>query len=187
MTGPHPTLVPLHVTDLAAGSPLLAELTALYAGNAAYHRLSGDFAPHPEAVTAEQVAASLREELAVPGAEVLLARRGQDGPLTGLAVLLAEHPRDGYPWIGLLMVSAALHRGGHGRALATAVEDRLRQVGRDAVRLAVLENNPPAAAFWTALGYRELHRSRDRQAGRPCVVMQKDLRPPVSPGRQTAP
>jgi GNAT superfamily N-acetyltransferase len=175
VTLPPPTLVPLHVDDLAPGSRLRDELAALYAGNAAFHRLSGDFGPRPETVTAEEVAASLREELAVPGAEVLLARQDPEGPPTGLAVLLAEHPGDGRPWIGLLMVAAALHRGGHGRALATAVEARLRREGRAEVRLAVLENNPAAAAFWTALGYRELHRARDREAGRPCVVMEKTL------------
>ncbi|WP_377270652.1 GNAT family N-acetyltransferase [Peterkaempfera sp. SMS 1(5)a] len=169
------TLVPLRESDLSAGSPVLAELTGLYAGNAAYHRLSGEFGPRPEAVLPGQVAAALREEAAVPGAEVLLARQGPDGPIVGLAALLAEHPQDGHPWIGLLMVSAALHRTGYGRALAHAVEDRLRGEGRPAVRLAVLENNPGASAFWGALGYREIDRRRDRQAGRPCAVMHKEL------------
>ncbi|WP_055586544.1 GNAT family N-acetyltransferase [Streptacidiphilus griseoplanus] len=169
------TLVPLRESDLTDRSPVLAELTGLYAGNAAYHRLSGEFGPRPEAVPPGQVAAALREETAMPGAEVLLARPEPDGPLAGLAALLAEHPRDGHPWIGLLMVTAALHRTGYGRALAHAVEDRLRCRGRSTVRLAVLENNPAAAAFWTALGYREIDRRRDRQAGRPCVVLEKDL------------
>ncbi|WP_411977052.1 GNAT family N-acetyltransferase [Streptomyces solicathayae] len=61
------------------------------------------------------------------------------------------------------------------RRLAAAVEDRFRAAGRTGLRLAVLENNPRALAFWTALGYAETDRRPDRTLGRPCVVMRKAL------------
>ncbi|MEV5874130.1 bifunctional GNAT family N-acetyltransferase/NUDIX hydrolase [Streptomyces sp. NPDC052101] len=156
--------------------PLLAELTALYASNREFHRLSGDF-PDPDDVRPEQVAATLAEDLAVPGAEVLLARTEQ-GRLVGLAGTLAHHPdpADPDPWIGLLMVDAAEHGKGHGRALARLVEDRFRAQGRrSAVRLAVLANNPKALAFWTALGYETIDHRPDRAHGRPCAVLRKAL------------
>ncbi|MEU9475658.1 GNAT family N-acetyltransferase [Streptomyces sp. NPDC048191] len=157
-------------------APLLAELTALYASNRAFHRLSGDF-PDPDDVRPEQVAATLAEDLAVPGTEVLLAR-AQDGRLVGLAGTRAHHPdpADPDPWIGLLMVHAEEHGKGHGRALAGLVEDRLRARGRrSAVRLAVLANNPKALAFWTALGYEVIGHRPDRGLGRPCAVLRKEL------------
>lgn len=158
--------------------PLLTELTSLYASNREFHRLSGDF-PDPDGIRPEQVAAALAEELAVPGAEVLTART-DEGRLVGVAITLAHHPdpADPDPWIGLLMVDAAEHGRGHGRALAELLENRFRTQGREAVRLAVLDSNPKALAFWTALGYEAIGNRPDQALGRPCAVLRKVLRTP---------
>ncbi|MGZ3099879.1 GNAT family N-acetyltransferase [Streptomyces sp. H72] len=154
--------------------PLLTELTALYASHRAFHALSGDF-PDPDDIRPEQVAAALAEELARPGAEVLLARDA--GRLVGCAVTLARHPdpADPDPWIGLLMVDAGLRRQGYGRRLASLVEDRFRAEGRTAVRLAVLDGHTDALAFWTALGYTVVDHRPDLGRGRPCAVLRKPL------------
>ncbi|MFF5844676.1 GNAT family N-acetyltransferase [Streptomyces massasporeus] len=169
------TLDPLPAAPLA--DSLLAELTALYASNSAFHRLTGDF-PDPEDVRPEQVAAALAQEWELPGTEILLAR--SPGRLTGIAVTLTHHPdpADPDPWIGLLMVDASLHGQGHGRRLAALVEDRLRAAGRTAVRLAVLADNPKALAFWAALGYEVVDHREDKQMGRPCAVLRKELTGP---------
>jgi GNAT superfamily N-acetyltransferase len=159
-----------------AGLPdgLLGELTALYASNRDFHAISGDF-PDPDAITSEQVAAALADELAVPGSTVLLGR--SERRLVGCAITLDRHPdpADPDPWIGLLLVHADCRRQGFGRTLAHAVEDRYRAAGRTAVRLAVLENNTDGLAFWTALGYQVIGHRRDRARGRPCAVLRKPL------------
>ncbi|MFI8948097.1 GNAT family N-acetyltransferase [Streptomyces sp. NPDC053750] len=181
-------LSPLHLTpDHDIPGPLLTELTALYAANRAFHALSGDF-PDPDDIRPEQVAAALADELARPGAEVLLARDA--GRLVGVAVTLARHPdpADPDPWIGLLMVDAGLRRQGYGRRLASLVEDRFRAAGRTAVRLAVLDGNTDGLAFWTALGYTAVDHRRDLSLDRPCTVLRKPLeeppgRPPRTPRR----
>jgi ribosomal protein S18 acetylase RimI-like enzyme len=175
---PQAVLNPLRTGDLSPGSPVLAELAELYAGNADYHRLSGDFGARPEEVTPGQVAEALDAELTQPGVEVLLARdpaAGDGAPLAGVVVVLDEHPVDGLPWIGLLLVDARRHGRGLGRSVAEEVHERLRRRGSPAVRLAVLANNPGAVAFWSALGYAEIDRRPDRQAGRDCVVMHRSL------------
>jgi ribosomal protein S18 acetylase RimI-like enzyme len=162
--------------------PVLTELTALYASNRAFHALSGDF-PDPDDIRPEQVAAALAEESQIPGAEVLLARG--EGRLVGVVITLARHPDpvDPDPWIGLLMVDAGAQRQGYGSRLAALVEDRFRAAGRDAVRLAVLDNNPDALAFWAALGYETLGYGLDRQHDRPCTVLRKELGgPPPTDG-----
>ncbi|MFI9762540.1 GNAT family N-acetyltransferase [Streptomyces sp. NPDC051963] len=155
-------------------APLLTELTALYASNREFQALSGDF-PDPDDIRPEQVAVSLAEELANPEAEVLLAR--SEGALVGVAITLVHHPdpADPDPWIGLLMVDATAQRRGYGRRLASLVEDRFRVEGRTAVRLAVLDNNPRALAFWTALGYETIGHREDRRLARPCAVLRKEL------------
>ncbi|MDG5807096.1 GNAT family N-acetyltransferase [Streptomyces ossamyceticus] len=162
--------------------PLLAELTALHASNRAFYTLSGDF-PDPDDIRPEQVNAALALELANPDVEILLARdTAPDSgtpPLVGIVIALAHHPdpADPDPWIGLLLVDAAAQRRGHGRRLAALVETRLRQAGRTAVRLAALDNNPGALAFWTSLGYEIIAHRADRQRGRPCTVLRKPLDP----------
>ncbi|MEU6527685.1 bifunctional GNAT family N-acetyltransferase/NUDIX hydrolase [Streptomyces sp. NPDC046928] len=168
-------LAPLPLTaDHDIPAPLLTELTALYASNRAFQALSGDF-PDPDDIRPEQVAAALADELAVPGAEVLLARSA--GRLVGVVITLARHPdpEDPDPWIGLLMVDASAQRQGHGTRLAALVEERLRAEGRTGVRLAVLDGNAPALAFWTSLGYEPIGHGEDREHGRPCTVLRKSL------------
>ncbi|WP_406456549.1 bifunctional GNAT family N-acetyltransferase/NUDIX hydrolase [Streptomyces sp. NBC_01622] len=169
-------LEPLTSTEAGAlPGELLTELAALYASHHAFHALSGDF-PDPENIRPEQVATALADELADPEVEVLLARSA--GRLVGIAITLGTHPdpADEDPWIGLLMIDAAQQRQGYGRQLASLVEDRFRTAGRSAVRLAVLDNNPQALAFWTTLGYEVIDHRPDRQLGRPCTVLRKQLR-----------
>ncbi|MBV2354719.1 GNAT family N-acetyltransferase [Streptomyces sp. J2-1] len=158
--------------DLPA--PLLTELTALYASHHAFHALGGEF-PDPDDVRPEQVAASLAEERARPGADVLLARA--EGRLVGIVITLDRHPdpADPDPWIGLLMIDAAAQGRGYGRRLAGLVENRFRADGRAGVRLAVLDGNTSGLAFWTALGHTPLARRPDRALGRPCTVLRKPL------------
>lgn len=79
------------------------------------------------------------------------------------------------PWIGLLLVHGRFHRQGLGRRLVGLVEERYRAAGREGLRLAVLENNPSALAFWTALGWHEIDRRKDLEHDRPCIVMHKTL------------
>ncbi|MFD7863298.1 GNAT family N-acetyltransferase [Streptomyces sp. NPDC059783] len=147
-------------------------IAALYASNPAYCRASGEY--DPEDVDAARVEADLRAEAAAEGREVLVARDAE-GRIAGLVCLLDRHPGDGLPWIGLLLVGGAFHRTGVGRRLAGMVEERFRCEGRSGIRLAVLENNPAALAFWTSLGWAEIDRRRDRAMDRPCVVMHKRL------------
>ncbi|MFE4966922.1 GNAT family N-acetyltransferase [Streptomyces sp. NPDC056660] len=168
-------LAPLPLTpDRDIPAPVLTELTALYASDREFQALSGDF-PDPDDIRPEQVAAALAEELANPDVEVLLARA--EGRLVGVVVTLARHPdpADPDPWIGLLMVDAAARARGYGRRIAEGVEERFRAAGRDALRLAVLANNPKGLAFWTALGYEVIGHRPDRQLGRPCAVLRKEL------------
>ncbi|MFI6249986.1 GNAT family N-acetyltransferase [Streptomyces sp. NPDC051016] len=155
-------------------APVLTELTALNACQHEFHALSGEF-PDPDDIRPEQVAAALADELADEDVEVLLARA--EGRLVGVVVTLARHPdpADPDPWIGLLMVDAGAQRRGYGRRIAEGVEERFRAAGRDAVRLAVLEDNPKGLAFWTALGYTVIGHRPDRQLGRPCAVLRKRL------------
>ncbi|MEV6754988.1 GNAT family N-acetyltransferase [Streptomyces sp. NPDC051214] len=160
--------------DGALPGELLTELTALYASNHVFHALSGDF-PDPHDIRPEQVAAALADELAVPGAEVLVAR--SEGRAVGIGITLDRHPdpADPDPWIGLLMVDAERQQQGFGRELTGRIEERFRADGRTGVRLAVLAGNDAGLAFWRALGYEIIDHRHDLEADRPCAVLRKPL------------
>ncbi|MFI1399036.1 GNAT family N-acetyltransferase [Streptomyces sp. NPDC020681] len=146
-----------------------AEVVDLYASNPEYARAAGEHDP-------ESILAELREEAATDGCEVLLARDEESGGrVSALLCLLDRHPKDGLPWIGLLLVHGGLRRRGIGRELVDVVERRFRAEGREGIRLAVLENHAPALAFWTSLGWHEIDRRRDVQHDRPCIVLHKPL------------
>ncbi|QKW08274.1 GNAT family N-acetyltransferase [Streptomyces sp. NA04227] len=166
---------PLSPAEHALPGELLTELTALYASNSEFFALSGDF-PDPDRITPDQLATALADELARPGAGALLARSA--GRLVAFALTLDTHPEpadDPDPWIGLLLVHGREQRAGYGRHLATWTENHYRATGRTGLRLAVLDNNPAALAFWTALDYRVLGHRADRAHGRPCTVLRKEL------------
>ncbi|WP_406368953.1 GNAT family N-acetyltransferase [Streptomyces sp. NBC_00647] len=165
-------MAPLSLSPLRFSPEEIAEVVGLYASNPEYCRAAGEY--DPERVPADRVEADLREEADTEGCEVLLARDEQDR-IVGLLCLLDRHPTDGYPWIGLLLVHGSLRRRSLGRRLAALVEERFRHEGRDGLRLAVLENNPAALAFWSSLGWQEIDRRTERQYGRPCIVMHKRL------------
>lgn len=167
---PTPTLSPMRFTP-----DEIAEAVGIYASNPDYCRAAGEY--DPGRIEAGQVEADLREEAGTEGCHVLLAR-DTEGLAVGLVCLLDRHPKDGYPWIGLMMVHGDRRRRGIGRLLVGAIEERFRGEGREGLRLAVLENNPSAEAFWTSLGWREIDRRPDVQFGRPCIVMHKQLPEP---------
>ncbi|MER6157319.1 bifunctional GNAT family N-acetyltransferase/NUDIX hydrolase [Streptomyces sp. NPDC001868] len=186
--------------------PLLAELTALHASNRDFYALSGDFPDandiRPEQVAAALAVELANPDVEIllaresddsdgdsdsdsDGSDRGGGRGDRDrdrdpghGRLVGIAITLARHPdpADPDPWIGLLLIDATAQRRGYGRRLAALVEERFRRAGRTAARLAALDNNPGALAFWTSLGYEVVERRRDRQLGRPCTVLRKTLR-----------
>ncbi|MGW0857641.1 GNAT family N-acetyltransferase [Streptomyces sp. NPDC002690] len=163
---------PLSLSPPGFSPQEIAELVDLYTTNPDYCRAAGEY--DPDDVRVDLIESDLRAEAGAEGCEVLLAR-DERGRLAGLLCLLDRHPKDGLPWIGLLMVHGDRQHQGNGRSLAGMVEERFKGEGRDGIRLAVLESNPSALAFWSSLGWREIDRRPDLEHGRPCIVMHKPL------------
>ncbi|WP_436738177.1 GNAT family N-acetyltransferase [Streptomyces sp. BBFR102] len=164
--------------DAALPGALLTEITEVYASAQAFHELTGDF-PDAGDVRVPQVAAALADELSVPGSVVHLAR--VRGELVAVAVTLDRHPADPDdpdPWIGLLLVHGERRREGHGRALADHLAARFREAGRTGLRLAVLDADTGALAFWRALGYTPIDHRPDLRRGRESTVLRRDLAAP---------
>ncbi|TCM92847.1 L-amino acid N-acyltransferase YncA [Paenibacillus sp. BK033] len=76
-----------------------------------------------------------------------------DGRAIGLLQYLDENPKDGYPWLGLLMIHDRLKGKGYGKAAYASYEQRLKQEGKQSVRIGVIPENEPAKRFWGSLGF----------------------------------
>jgi RimJ/RimL family protein N-acetyltransferase len=97
-----------------------------------------------------------------------------DDQVRGLICMIAQHPREPYPWIGTLLIDAARRRSGLGRAAIGALEQLLADEGLRELRLGVLPDNARAAAFWARLGYVHLD-DRVNQNGHLVRVLRKEI------------
>jgi hypothetical protein len=117
----------------------------------------------------------LAEELARPCGRCLVVR-DPEGVVIGTVSLLVPHPREPYPWIGLLLIDGTRHGEGLGTATADIVERQLSVEGWPEVRIGVLESNPSSPTFWTSRGYAAYDQRLDGE-GRPCTLLRKRLPP----------
>ena len=122
-------------------------LLQVYDSNRDYLSLTGE---SPEGALADDEK-DLRE---LAGCTVAALWRREDGQVAGVASFLQENPRDGKPWLGLLMVHGGLHGQGYG---SEAVDGLLRhfreQLGWQWLRLGVITRNEKARRFWERHGF----------------------------------
>lgn len=71
----------------------------------------------------------------------------------GILDFLPHNPKDGSPWIGLMMVDGRLHSAGYGEKIYRRFEERLIERSFSSVRLAVLTNNESGKRFWRRMGF----------------------------------
>jgi RimJ/RimL family protein N-acetyltransferase len=101
-------------------------------------------------------------------------REGGQDQLVGVLAWIAQHPRDGCPWIGSLVLRADRQRQGLGSEVLQAVEPLLAAEGCERVRAGPLIAQPWARAFLESLGYAPIEERLDQDKRR-CMVMEKWL------------
>ncbi|HEY7832479.1 MAG TPA: GNAT family N-acetyltransferase [Ktedonobacterales bacterium] len=94
----------------------------------------------------------------MPGRHMLGLFRTADGAAVGTADYIEEHPEQGVPWLGALVIARAQQRQGLGSeaftALATAFRERHHW---PALRIGVGSWNSGALAFWERLGFQRVN------------------------------
>ena len=83
--------------------------------------------------------------------EWFLVAESTDSEIVGSVMAGYEGHRG---WINYLAVAPAHRRGGYGRALMAAAEQRLRAAGCPKINLQVRPENPGVIAFYERLGFR---------------------------------
>ncbi|MNN37331.1 Acetyltransferase (GNAT) family protein [compost metagenome] len=71
----------------------------------------------------------------------------------GISEILMLNPKDGYPWIGLLMIKKDFHHKGYGTRIVREIISLLKARNMSAVRLGVLIDNEQGHRFWTKQGF----------------------------------
>lgn len=120
--------------------------------NLAFRRPAGQAAWKVETLIGGQRidAALLRQDLATPGAK-LLVWRNADGEHMGHVRLDAGE--DGAWYLGMLTVRPDRQDGGLGRALLAAAEDFARARGGRRMRMTVVHQRPELIAWYERRGY----------------------------------
>ena len=89
----------------------------------------------------------------MPGRIMLTIRLRASRAVVGLADFLAEHPDDGHPWLGALILAASYQRQGLGTEAFHLLAEQMRtQTGSEALRTAVARQNQPALMFLKRAG-----------------------------------
>jgi ribosomal protein S18 acetylase RimI-like enzyme len=126
----------------------------------------------------------LRENLANPGAQLLIHRDEANGALLGTVLL--EPGIDGIWYLGLLSVRPALQKKQLGRTLLAAAEEFARERGARRIRMTVIHLRDTLIAWYERRGYTLTGETKpfpygDNRFGKPLrddlhfVVLQKDL------------
>ncbi len=106
----------------------------------------------------------------------LSIRLRASGELIGIASLVVPHPREPYPWIGLLLIHKEYQGKGFGKEALAAIEEVLAAQGWPEVRLGALKGLPEDRRFWEQMGYAVYREALDVDK-RACWLMHKPLPP----------
>ncbi|TYP72731.1 GNAT family N-acetyltransferase [Paenibacillus methanolicus] len=157
-------------TLVRSGLDHIAEERGIMNSDPYYNRVSKD----KELLTDPEIEEELRQA-AIIGAERYLARDAA-GTFVGILDFLMRNPRDGYPWLGLLLVRKEEQGRGIGEALLSQYETLMRERGVQAYRLGAIVENEPARRFWTKQGCVETGPAR-LPDGKDIVIYEKRLDP----------
>lgn len=99
----------------------------------------------------------------------------KDGALVGCTDLIRGYPEPDIAFLGLLLFSETHQGQGLGVSALEHIANLSRSWGCTALRLAVIDKNERALAFWRREGFRELYRKPTTNFRGDAIVMQNSL------------
>ncbi|KKI89633.1 hypothetical protein WQ54_25105 [Bacillus sp. SA1-12] len=93
----------------------------------------------------------LKEEFLNSSTESVFIKYGSH--YIGVIDYLDKNPKDGFPWLGLLMIQKEYQGKGIAKQAYKFYEKTLQHKGISAIRLGVLIGNERAKTFWESLGF----------------------------------
>ncbi|MFB9330634.1 GNAT family N-acetyltransferase [Paenibacillus aurantiacus] len=155
-------------TLVRSGLELLAEERGIMNSDPYFNRVSKDKDQLSDLEIEEEI-----QQAAEIGAERYLVRDAI-GAFVGILDFLMRNPRDGYPWLGLLLVRKDAQGRGLGKTLLAHYEELMIERGVHAYRLGAIVENEPAHQFWSKQGCIEVGPAQ-LPDGKAIVVYEKRL------------
>lgn len=76
-----------------------------------------------------------------------------DETYIGIIDYMENNPNDGFPWLGFLMIHGDYQGYGYGTNAYFLFEEKMKKLGKVAIRLGVMKENTSAKHFWEELGF----------------------------------
>ncbi|EJL23798.1 GNAT family N-acetyltransferase [Brevibacillus sp. BC25] len=125
------------------------ELLAVYNSNPDYM----EFAFGQRVVTLQTVADDHQDNLAFADSYSFSIREVHGAEIIGIAQFILRNPRDGHPWLGLIMLHSAYQSHGYAREFLDTLIAWYRENGYTSLHLAVLEKNSRVVPFYEKYGF----------------------------------
>ncbi|QRG68053.1 GNAT family N-acetyltransferase [Brevibacillus choshinensis] len=151
------------------------ELLDVYNSNPAYM----EYAYGQRAVSLDAVAQDHADNLALEGSYSYCLRESSSDSLIGIAQFILKNPRDGHPWLGLIMIDSRAHGRGYAKEFLDCLIAWYRENGYASLHLGVLEKNQAVVPFYEKVGFAAYEERVTEKLGRVICMAY-----PIHPGSQ---
>jgi GNAT superfamily N-acetyltransferase len=96
-----------------------------------------------------------------------------EGKSIGIIDFIMRNPRDGKPWLGLMIIHKDWTRKGIAEKALSMYEEMMAERGITEVRLGCFTANKPGLSFWTKMGFLQIKQIEFRD--KPLWIMEKKI------------
>lgn len=105
------------------------------------------------AVSVDVVVQDHADNLVFAGSYSYCLRDASSDSLIGIAQFIRNNPRDGHPWLGLIMIDSRAQGKGYAKEFLDCLIAWYRENGYTSLHLAVLEKNQAVVPFYEKYGF----------------------------------
>lgn len=138
------------------------ELLDVYNSNPDYM----EYAFGQRVVALEAVERDHLDHLEMEDSYSIALREATNGAIIGIAQFILRNPRDGQPWLGLIMLDSRFQGKGYAREFLDTLIHWYKENGYVSLHLAVLEKNQSVIGFYENVGFRVYEERTTEKLGR---------------------
>lgn len=139
-----------------------AELLSVYNSNPDYM----EYAYGQREVTIQTVEMDHQENLGFADSFCFCLREATDGSIVGIAQFILCNPRDGHPWLGLIMLHSRAKKKGYAKEFLEQLIRWYQENGYSSLHLGVLAKNGHVVPFYEKCGFHVYEERETEKLGR---------------------
>ncbi|MGG1660448.1 N-acetyltransferase family protein [Brevibacillus sp. NRS-1366] len=138
------------------------ELLLVYNSNPDYM----EYANGQRQVTIQTVLEDHEENLSFADSYAFCLREATGGAIVGIAQFILCNPRDGHPWLGLIMLHSRYQKKGYAKEFLDHLIRWYQENGYHCLHLGVLAKNQRVVPFYEKYGFRVYEERETEKLGR---------------------